>query len=55
MPNITTVLKEEIARVACKVTRAGRQQLKKTSAHYCTGITSLKHRTAVLEHLEHQH
>lgn len=34
MPNIATILKAEIARVARKETRADTQQLKKASAHY---------------------
>ncbi len=51
MPNIATVLKEEIARVARKETRADTQQLKKTSAHYRSDIAALKRRIAALEKL----
>lgn len=51
MPNIATVLKEEIARVARKETRADTQQLKKASAHYRSDIAALKRRIAVLEKL----
>ncbi len=51
MPNIATVLKEEIARVARKETRADTQQLKKASAHYRSDIATLKRRIAALEKL----
>ncbi|MEO8390734.1 helix-turn-helix transcriptional regulator [Polaromonas sp.] len=51
MPNIATVLKEEIARVARKETRADTQQLKKASAHYRSDIAALKRRIAALEQL----
>jgi DNA-binding XRE family transcriptional regulator len=51
MPNIATVLKEEIARVARKETRADTQQLKKASAHYRSDIAALKRRIASLEQL----
>ncbi|MGC1176161.1 helix-turn-helix domain-containing protein [Polaromonas sp.] len=51
MPNIATVLKEEIARVARKETRADTQQLKKASAHYRSDIAALKRRIAALEKL----
>lgn len=51
MPNIATVLKEEIARVARKETRGETQQLKKASAHYRSDIAALKRRVAVLEQL----
>lgn len=51
MPNIATVLKEEIARVARKEARADTQQLKKASAHYRSDIAALKRRIAALEKL----
>ncbi len=51
MPNIASVLKEEIARVARKETRADTQQLKKASAHYRSDIAALKRRIAALEQL----
>jgi DNA-binding transcriptional regulator YiaG len=51
MPNIVTVLKEEIARVARKETRADTQPLKKASAHYRSDIAALKRRIAALEQL----
>lgn len=51
MPNIATVLKEEIARVARKETRVDTLQLKKASAHYRSDIAALKRRIAALEQL----
>ncbi len=51
MPNIAGVLKEEIARVARKESRADTQQLKKASAQYRTDIAALKRRIATLEQL----
>lgn len=51
MPNITTVLKEEISRVARKETRADTLQLKKASAQYRSNIAALKRRIAALEKL----
>lgn len=51
MPNIATVLKEEIARVARKETRADTQQLKKASVHYRSDIAALKRRISTLEQL----
>lgn len=51
MPNIATILKAEIARVARKETRADTQQLKKASAHYRSDIAALKRRIAALEQL----
>lgn len=51
MPNIASVLKEEIARVARKEGRAETQQLKKSSAHFRSDIAALKRRIAVLEQL----
>ena len=51
MPNIASVLKEEIARVARKEMRTETQQLKKASAHYRSDIAALKRRIAALEKL----
>ena len=51
MPNIASVLKEEIARVARKEMRTETQQLKRASAHYCSDIAALKRRIAALEQL----
>lgn len=51
MPNIASVLKEEIARVARKEMRTETQQLKKASAHYRSDIAALKRRIAALEQL----
>lgn len=51
MPNIASVLKEEIARVSRKETRAETQQLKKSSAHFRSDIAALKRRIAALEQL----
>jgi DNA-binding transcriptional regulator YiaG len=49
MPNIASVLKTEIARVARKELRAETQNLKKTSASYRAEIAALKRRVAALE------
>lgn len=49
MPNIGTVLKQEIARVARKEQRGELQQLKKTVAQYRGQIAQLKRRLQVLE------
>ncbi|MDP2816870.1 MAG: helix-turn-helix domain-containing protein [Polaromonas sp.] len=51
MPNIASVLKEEIARVSRKEARAETQQLKKSSAHFRSDIAALKRRIAALEQL----
>lgn len=51
MPNIASVLKEEIARVSRKEMRTEAQQLKKASAHYRSDIAALKRRIAALEQL----
>ncbi|MDO9360668.1 MAG: helix-turn-helix transcriptional regulator [Polaromonas sp.] len=51
MPNIASVLKDEIARVARKEVRAETQQLKKASAQYRADIAALKRRIASLEKL----
>ena len=51
MPNIASVLKEEIARVSRKETRAETQQVKKSSAHFRSDIAALKRRIAALEQL----
>jgi DNA-binding XRE family transcriptional regulator len=49
MPNIASVLKEEIARVARKEVRADTQPLKKSSASHRSDIAALKRRIAALE------
>jgi DNA-binding transcriptional regulator YiaG len=49
MPNIGSVLKSEIQRVARKELRAETQQLKKTVAQYRGQIAQLKRRLQVLE------
>ena len=49
MPNIATVLKEEIARVARKENRGETQKLKKASAQYRSDIAALKRRIQALE------
>jgi hypothetical protein len=49
MPNIGTVLKSEISRVARKEVRAETQQLKKTVAQYRSQIAQLKRRLQALE------
>ena len=51
MPNIATVLKEEISRLARKELREENQALKKASVQYRADIASLKRRMAVLEKL----
>ncbi len=49
MPNIASVLKEEIARVARKELRNETEKLKKASAQYRSDIAALKRRLAILE------
>ena len=49
MPNIATVLKEEIARVARKAVRGEIAGLKKASVAYRAEIAALKRRTQTLE------
>ncbi len=51
MPNIASVLKEEIARVARKEVRTDTQPLKKSSATHRSDIAALKRRIAALEQL----
>ena len=51
MPNIASVLKEEIARVARKEVRTDTQSLKKSSATHRSDIAALKRRIAALEQL----
>lgn len=51
MPNIATVLKEEIARVARKESRGDTQKLKKSSAQYRSEIAALKRRVLALEQM----
>ena len=48
MPNIASVLKEEIARVARKEVRGETQRLKKASAQYRSDIAALKRELAAL-------
>jgi DNA-binding transcriptional regulator YiaG len=49
MPNIGTVLKQEIARIARKEQRGEVQQLKKTVAQYRSQIAQMKRRLQALE------
>lgn len=49
MPNIGTILKEEIARISRKQSRTETEQLKKASAHYRSEIAQLKRRLQALE------
>lgn len=49
MPNIATILKAEIARVARKEVRGELQSLKKATASYRTEIARLKRRAQALE------
>jgi DNA-binding transcriptional regulator YiaG len=49
MPNIATILKAEIARVARKEVRGELQSLKKAAASYRTEIARLKRRAQALE------
>ncbi len=49
MPNIASVLRDEISRIARKELRAETEKLKKASAQYRSDIASLKKRVAVLE------
>lgn len=49
MPNIATVLKAEISRVARKDVREQSAQLKKASSQYRSDIAALKRRVLVLE------
>jgi DNA-binding transcriptional regulator YiaG len=49
MPNIASVLKEEIARVARKGVRGETQKLKSASSQYRADIVALKRRVAALE------
>jgi DNA-binding transcriptional regulator YiaG len=49
MPNIATVLKDEIARIARKQIRGEIDSLKKASTTYRTEIAALKRRAATLE------
>jgi DNA-binding XRE family transcriptional regulator len=51
MPNIASILKEEISRVARKEVRAETQSLKKSSAHYRGEIAALKRTVQSLERL----
>lgn len=49
MPNITSVIKEEIVRLARKEIRAETERLKKASAQYRSEIAALKRQVAALE------
>jgi DNA-binding transcriptional regulator YiaG len=49
MPNIGTILKEEIARIARKQSRGETEQLKKANSHYRGEIAQLKRRLQALE------
>jgi hypothetical protein len=49
MPNIATILKEEIARVARKEVRRETTALKKAAATYRSEIAALKRRAAETE------
>jgi ribosome-binding protein aMBF1 (putative translation factor) len=49
MPNIASLLKEEIARVARKQLRSETETLKKASSHYRSEIAQLKRRIDALE------
>src|SRR4051794_20078020 len=49
MPNIGTILKEEITRISRKQSRSETEQLKKANAHYRSEIAQLKRRLQALE------
>jgi len=49
MPNLATLLKSEISRIARKEVRAETQAFKKASAQYRSDIAALKRRVASLE------
>ena len=49
MPNIASLLKEEIARISRKQSRSETEQLKKASANYRGEIAQLKRRIQALE------
>ena len=49
MPNIGTLLKEEIARISRKQSRAETEALKKANSHYRSQIAELKRRMQALE------
>ena len=51
MPNIASVLKEEIARVARKEVRSETEALKRTSGQHRSDIAALKRRVVALEKL----
>jgi DNA-binding transcriptional regulator YiaG len=51
MPNIASLLKDEIARVSRKELRGENQALKKASSQYRTDIAALKRRVTSLERL----
>jgi DNA-binding transcriptional regulator YiaG len=49
MPNIASILKSEISRVACKEVRAEIETLKKTSVSYRSAIADLRRQVGALE------
>lgn len=49
MPNIASLLKAEISRVARKEVRAQVESLRKASGQYCSSIAALKREVTVLE------
>jgi hypothetical protein len=49
MPNIATILKDEIARVARRAIRSEIDSLKKASTAHRSGIAALKRRAQLLE------
>lgn len=49
MPNIATILKDEIARIARREVRSETEKLKKASAQYRTQIADLKRQVAGLQ------
>jgi DNA-binding transcriptional regulator YiaG len=51
MPNIATVMKDEIVRLARKEVRKETENLKKSSAQYRSDIAALKRQVAALEKL----
>ena len=54
MPNIASLLKEEIARISRKQSRSETEPLKKASAHYRGEIAQLKRRIQALEQQVHR-
>jgi DNA-binding XRE family transcriptional regulator len=54
MPNIATILKSEISRIARKEVRAETESIKKQSANYRNQLSALKKQVATLERLLRQ-